>query len=549
MDYIRTSEALIDEMRSHSGEWDWLRRHIMPHTQADADQEENPAADNKRLHSTVACESLHVLAGAHIMYITPTGQRWFALKSAKKGSNNLARYDDWFAKATEIAHAELAASNFYTVIHQCFLDRCLTGTGCIFCDKLPDGTLNFTHVPTGTFAIAEGRNKIVDTMARLIKLTPHQAVDQFGYNKLPQRIRDAYDDDKRRYTDKHQYLHLVLPRPGADFGHDLVNPLKMKWASVYMAWDSDKKVIQEGGYNEFPFLVTRFLRFGESPYGYAPGMNVKEEIKATLKLERVMDVLGEVAAFPRIMTLADQVGEVNMRVGGRTVIKPQAAQLNLPREWGTQGRYDIGKDRIQDKEEKIRQAFYVPMLQVISSVDRQMTATEVNAREGEKVLAFTPSMTLFISDCNVLINRVFCMLFRMGKFPTADMPDELVVRDQGGSEDFEIKIPAVSYNGKISQAIERSQRSGGDYFLQVALMYAQATKDTSMLEILDKRKYARFVYENSGAPMDCLLSEDKLQQLDEQRAAAAQQQAQLEAMQGAAKAGRDMAAAQQAAQS
>lgn len=549
MDYIRTSEALIDEMRSHSGEWDWLRRHIMPHAQADADQEENPTADNRRLHSTVACESLHVLAGAHLMYITPTGQQWFSLKSGRDGNNKRSRYDEWFAKATEITHKALANSNFYTVIHQCFLDRCLTGTGCVFCDTLPDGSLNFTHIPTGTFAIAEGRNKIVDTLARLFKLTPHQAVEQFGADKLPQKIKDAWDDPKRRYTEKHQYLHLVIPRPGAAFGHDLVNPLEMKWASVYIAWDANKTVIKEGGYNEFPFLVTRFLRFGESPYGYAPGMNVKEEIKATLKLERVMDVLGEVAAFPRILYLADQVGEIDMRAGGRTVVKAQAAGLNLPREWATSGHYDVGKDRIEDKEEKIRQAYYVPMLQVISSVDRQMTATEVNAREGEKVLTFSPSMTLFVFDCNTLINRAFSILFRQGKFPTANMPEELVVRDQGGSEDFEIKIPSVSYNGKISQAIERAQRNGGDYYIQNALMYTQATKDPSMLEIVDMRKYARFLYENSGAPMDCLLSEDKLQQLDEQRAAAAQQQAQLEAMQGAAKAGRDMAAAQQAAQS
>lgn len=545
MDYIKTAESLLEEMRTHTGDWDWLRRHIMPNTQADADQEEHPATNNRRTHSTVACDSLHVLAGAHLMYITPTGQRWFALKSGKEGNNKRVRYDEWFAEATEITHKALANSNFYSVIHQCFIDRCLTGTGCVFCDTLSDGTLNFKHVPTGTYAIAEGRDQIIDTLTRLFKLTPHQAVEQFGYEQVPQRIRDAYDDEKRRYTDRHQYIHLVLPRSGAAFGHDLVNPLKMKWASVYMLWDSDKKILQEGGYNEFPYLVTRFLKFGESPYGYSPGMNVKEEIKATLKLERVMDVLGEVAAFPRLLTLAEQVGEIDMRAGGRTVIKPQAAQLQLPREWGTQGRYDIGKDRIEDKEEKIRQAYYVPMLQVISSVDRQMTATEVNAREGEKVLTFSPSMTLFVFDCNILINRVFSILFRQGKFPTDDMPEELVVRDQGGSEDFEIKIPSVSYNGKISQAIERAQRGGGDYYIQNALAYTQATNDPAMIEIVDMRKYARFLYENSGAPMDCLRKDKELEQLDQQRTAAAQQQAQLEALQGTAKAGRDLAAIKQ----
>lgn len=124
------------------------------------------------------------------------------------------------------------------------------------------------------------------------------------------------------------------------------------------------------------------------------------------------------------------------------------------------------------------------------------------------------------------------------------MPDELVVRDQGGSENFEIKIPSVSYNGKISQAIERAQRNGGDYYIQNALAYTQATGDPSMIEIVDMRKYGRFLYESTGAPTDCLRKEKELEALDQQRAAAAQQQAQLEAMQGTAKAGRDIAAAQ-----
>lgn len=546
MDYIRTSEALLDEMRSQTGEWDWLRRHIMPHAQAKADQDEHPAtANTRRLHSTVACESLHTFAGACMMYITPAGQRWFSLKSAKKKKGNPSRYDDWFARATEITHEELGKSNFYTVMHECYLDWGLTGTGCIYCDKLPNGTLNFTYVPTGTYGASEGRDKKTDTLARLFKLTAHQAVEQFGYNKLPQRTRDAYDDDKRRYTEKHQYLHLVLPRPGSAFGHDTLTPLKMKWASVYIAWNADKTIIDEGGYNEFPYFVPRFLRHGENFFGYAPAINVKEEIQATLKLERVMDVLGEIAAFPRILTLAEQVGEIDMRAGGRTVIKPQAAQLNLPREWGAQGRYDIGKDRIADKEEKIRQAYFIPFIRVISNVDRQMTATEVIARQEEQVTAITPSMTLFMSECNALIHRVFSILFRMGKFPTEDMPEELIVRDQGGTENYELQIPAISYLGKISQSIERAQRGGGDYYIQNALMYTQATGDTSMLDVIDIRKYARFLYENSGAPMDCIRTPKELEQIDQQRNAAAQQQTQLQAVQGIAKAGRDIAAVKQ----
>lgn len=538
--YIDTAEALLGDMRGYSGDWDWLRKHIMPRTQAGADREERPSPTAKRLHSTVAIKSLRILTGAHIMYITPSNQRWFSLQSGLRGKEKSSRVDEWFAESTEIMFAELGRSNFYTEIHETFLDRCLTGTGCLFCDTLPDGRLNFRHIPSGTYAIAEGENGQVNTLVRQFKLTPHQAAEKFGYKKLPESVRKDFDDPRKRFTVRHEFLHLVFPRQNCDFGHDLVNAKRMKWASVYLAWGAEKQVIREEGYNEFPFLVTRFLRYGDGPYGYAPGLDVMEEITATLKLERVMDVLAEVAAFPRIIQLAEQVGEVDLRAGGVTTVKAQAAREKLPREWATSGRYDVGKDRIADKEEKIREAFFVDMLMPLANVDRQMTATEINARQEERVLSFSPSLTLFISDCNVLMHRIFSILFRQGKFPKDDVPAELIVPDMGGSENYEIEIPNVQYLGRISQAIANAQQQGLEYFMQVALNYTQITKDTSMIEYVNPRKFAQFLYERTGAPTSCRRTARELSELDKQKERDAEMQRKLAAAEGA----RNLAGAQ-----
>lgn len=172
MDYIKTSEALLDEMNSQSGEWNWLRRHIMPRTQAASEMEERPTPSSRRKHCTVAFESVHTFVGACMMYIIPAGQQWFKLKSGKKGKGKSSRYDDWFSKASEITHEELAKSNFYTVMHECLLDWALCGTGCVYSDTLPDGTLNFTYVPTGTYGGSEGRNKNL-THSRVYSNSPH----------------------------------------------------------------------------------------------------------------------------------------------------------------------------------------------------------------------------------------------------------------------------------------------------------------------------------------------------------------------------------------
>lgn len=541
--YIDTAEALLADMEGFGGDWSWLRRHIMPRTQAGADQQQRPSSSAKRHHSTVAIKSLRILTGAHIMYITPSNQRWFSLQSGLRGSDKSSRVDEWFAESTEIMFSELARSNFYTEIHETFLDRCLTGTGCLFCDVLADGRLNFRHIPSGTYAIAEGENGMVDTLARKFKLTPHQAVSKFGYKKLPESVRLDYDDPKKRFTQRHDFLHLVLPRNNCDFGHDLVNARRMKWASVYLAWGAEKQVIREEGYNEFPFLVTRFLRYGDGPYGYAPGLDVMEEIMATLKLERVMDVLAEIAAFPRILQLAEQVGEVDLRAGGITTVKAQAAREKLPREWATSGRYDVGSERIADKEQKIREAFFVDMLMPLANVERQMTATEINARQEERVLSFSPSLTLFISDCNVMMHRIFSILFRQGKFPRDDVPAELIVPDMGGSENYEIEIPNVQYLGRISQAIANAQQQGLEYFMGVALNYTQITKDTSMIEYVNPRKFAQFLYERTGAPTSCRRTARELSDLDRQKQQDEQMQRDLAAAQGVqdlARAGKDL---------
>lgn len=543
--YLETADALLSSMRSYSGDWDWLRKHIMPRTQAGADRDEHPTASSRRLHSTVAIKSLRILTGAHVMYITPSNQRWFSFQSGLRGREKSARVDEWFAESTEITFSELSRSNFYTEIHETYLDRCLTGTGCLYCEPLADGRLNFRHIPSGTYAIAESENGQVDTLVRQFKLTAHQAVARFGYKKLPETIREAYDDARKRYTDKHDFLHLVLPRPGCDFGHDLINGKKMKWASVYMT-EGDRHIIQESGYPEFPYLVTRFLRYGEGPYGYAPGLDVREEILVTLKLERVMDVLGEVAAFPRILQLAEQAGEIDLRAGGITTIRQAAAGAQLPREWATAGRYDVGKDRIADKEQKIREAYFVDMLMPLANIDRQMTATEINARQEERVLSFSPSLTLFISDCNILMHRIFSILFRQGKFPRDDVPQELIVPDRGGSENFELELPNVQYLGRISQAIANAQQQGLEYFMQVALNYTQATQDTAMIEYVNPRKFAQFLYERTGAPTSCRRTARELAELDKQKQRDADMQRQLAALQGAqngAKAQKDLAAA------
>lgn len=550
-EYRRSAEALIDGMRSREGEWRWLREHICPQTIPASENSDLPRSGmmNRKI-CFAAWQASVTLAGAHCMYIMPPGQRWFSLKSAIKDKRKKSvAYDEWFAYATEVVHAELSRSNFYTVNQQVMLERVQLGTGCSYIGMKSDGTLGFIYVPCGTYGIGEDEYRTVNKIARVFKLTPDQAAAKWGYGSLPEEVRVAFDDVSKRYTEQQEYLHLVVPNPaaqGAVSREDyLSRPKERKFLSVYMSWGgAEKKVLEESGYDEFPYFVTRFLPDGTSPWGAAPGSAAMTEMLRMENLEKVMDTLGEVAAHPRILTLEKQVGEIDLRAGGKTVVRRADAALGFPREWGTSGRYDIGKDRIDEKEQKVRSAFFEPMLSVFAGVEREMSATEVVARQEEKTIAFVPSFTLLIADLNGLLRRVFALLYAAGRFNNGEeVPWEVVERDALSGEPTGVRLPEVSFNSKIAQAIERVQASGSSQYMTHALEVSAAVGDTSMLDIVDLEKYGRMMYETLGAATSCMRSESDVRRMRAARdnAAATAQGAEVQALQ--AKAARDNAAA------
>lgn len=551
-DYQRIAEALLEDMRSREGEWRWLREHICPSMQAAADLSDEgtrPVRENQICYA--AWEALVNFAGAHSMYIIPSGQRWFSFCSAIMEKRlKPAGYDEWFLRATDVTHANLARSNFYTTMQTVFLERVMLGSGCCYIDLAEDGTLQFVWVPVGTFGIGEDEYRRVDKLARVFKLTPDAAAKKFGEKNLPEGIREKFGDAGKRYKEKDEYLHLVVPNPAAEFGtstpRSFTDPETRKFLSVYMAWTGDRRVLDVSGYDEFPYFVTRFMPDGTSPWGVAPGSAVKREMLRLEKMERVMDVLGEVAAYPRVQVLEKQVGQVDFRAGGRTVVRRADAALGFPKEWGSSGRYDIGKDRIEEKERKVRGAFFEPMLSVFSGIDREMTATEVLARQEEKVIAFTPSFTLLISDLNALLKRVFSLEFEAGMLTEGEgeeIPGELVQLASGSGGGMELRLPKVNYNSKIAQTIERAQSSGATQYIMEAIQIMQATNDSTMFDIIDMEAYSRQLFETMGVSANCMRSESALKALRAQREAQEAQAMAAEQEAAAAKATRDKAAA------
>lgn len=549
IDYRRLAESVMSGILDMLPVWDWLSKRIMPRQNDVLNWVKVPASTRKAEHSSTAAEACMTMAASFNSYVTPAGQKWFRFSNPDSFSNE--KHEVWFSNATNVQHAALARSSFYADKHEADLDRSLFGTGNLFAEGYWDGKLHFRHIPIGSYGIAENKDGKVDTVCRKFRFTAHQAVERFGYDPLPQDVKHAYNRPEDRLTKQFEFWHLVTPRAEYTLpnGQDAIDPRQMRFASVYMYGSATHEIVEESGYMEFPFMVSRFLRWGDSVWGYPPGFKCFDDLNRNIKLDRAQDMLTDLQVFPRILQAAEQVGEIDFRAGGRTVVDPSKDGPNLPREWMTGGDLHRALERQAEVEKRIQAAFYVPCLQVINSVDRQMTAEEVRARQEERIVQCSPTYALYCDDLAGIMERVFALLFRAGKFNTtsAIQPKELIVPAADG-EHFGIRMPEIAYNGKINQAIDRAEKQSMDYGLSSIANYVKITGDLSCLDNIDPDQLTRYTLDNSGAPPEIYRSESKIKEIrakrEEERAAAIKLQIAQAANQGA-QAERNIAQSQQ----
>lgn len=491
--------------------WDALRHYVLPdrqHTETGYETAEAPAAHH--LSDTTAVEACQKLASGHLSYMTPSNELWFKWACPIPQAGDEA--ESWYNRCSEIANQALAQSNFYTELHECFLDRVGLGTGCLYCGTTRSGQLHFRHIPCGEFVCAENDEGTMDTYMREFSFTPHQAAARFGAKALGPRGRAMLEGNRNPHEGSLRFLHVVRPRTRRLRGKDTAR--NMPFESIYYSLD-DQCTVQESGYREMPYMVTRFLRWGEGVYGLAPARLVYPDIRQAQFLNRILDMLGEVAAFPRILELANQAGEVDLRAGGRTLINPESASLGFPREWATQGRYDVGMDRLRQKQESIRRAFFLPMLELWNEQKQQMTASEIYARENERVMLFSPSFTLFACDFRPLMERVFALLFRQGRFPQP--PSTVLQPDRNG--EASIELPLVVYQGRIAQVMRRLQSEGISRTLQ--RLQTMAGMDNQLVDHVDLDRTFRMAARLDGVPEELLRPEVSVKRMRHKREATA----------------------------
>ena len=518
-------EALFSKAEVNKAQWRDVVSLVFPEIVAAADVN-NPnaiagAAANSRTCAHARTDVLD-LSSAKMSYVFPFGHRWFAFKSwlvPQTDADEVTEEDDaedWFAGATETAANELERSNFYSEMNSVVIDRSATGTGLMLGEMdATQSVLEFTHIPAGTYGVEEDAAGRVNTCVRRFSLTIQQMVEKFGYDNCPEEVQKLFDNVGQRIQESREIWHLVCPRvENILYGYAGVVPERRPFVSVYLDLGS-RSILSVGGYYEFPYVCTRFIRVGGQVYGVSPLLTAQDAIRDSMVLDDCIKMISQRNAMPPVAVPADMVDDIDLGPNGINVMPLQYIREQVPREIVSRGDIRYLLEARQADFDEIDAATYVSVLRTISSQDRYMTATEVNSREAEKVLTFTPTFVQLQVDFRAFFNRIFALLMRARKFDTENAPESVIARapDENGVQREFIINPKVAFVGKMSQAMERVQTNSTRDCLAQHLQLASATQDPSILANYDFGKLAHREALAAGVPKACLRSSRKREQL------------------------------------
>lgn len=515
--------------------WQDIANYVMPRKSNIVSKQSEPSAHKEQqLFDSTAIRANQTLANGQLSWMTPHESRWFTFDPPYE-LNDSDEVKQWFKRCSEVAQTALAQSNFYSEIHELYLDRGAFGTAVIHCETGKRSPITFSAWEVGGFSLAEDDEGLIDTAYRDLEITTRQAAMMFGEENLSDKLKEAFKSkETKRLDEVHKFVHCIHPRdPDAINPERILDPSQFPVASVYIECEA-KKIVKNAGYKELPFMATRYLKWGSAVYGWCPSWMALPEARQLNFLEKQMDSLAEVTAFPRVLIPGTHEGDVDLRAAGVTYY--DASNPNaIPREWATAGRYDVGEARAAVKRKAIEDAYHVDLFQMFGRLDKQMTAREVAERSSEKLIQFSPTFARMTTELfNPMLKRVFALLLRGGHFPPP--PQEAIVVGPDGAF---LPEPRVSYNSRIALAIKSLDNSAFGRTMEMVAPLSQLRPD--ILDNYDLDRISRDMSRNDGLPADWMLPEDEVSAIREQRAQQQQALAQMQqaemAANAAAKAG------------
>lgn len=441
--------------------------------------------------------------------LTPVNQKWHRLSSTNTYLNKDRAVRLWFDEATDILfrYRYSPKANFISQNNQNFMSLGAYGTGTMFVDRLKDEPgLRYKCIHLGEIYFAENHQGIIDKAVRRFAMTARQAYQKFG-DRLPEQVTVAL---ARNPEEEFFFIHCVKPRQDYDPGR--LDAKGKPWGSYYVS-ESGKALVGEGGFQTFPYSISRYTQGPGEVYGRSPAMEVLPAIKTLNEEKKTLLKQGHRIVDPVLLTHDDGIIDGFSAAPGHINAGGVSAEGRLLVQALPTGRVDIGRDMMEDERAVIKDAFLVSLFQILVE-NPQMTATEVMERSKEKGMLLTPTVGRQQSEyLGPMIERELDLLSQMGLLP----PMPQVLLEAAGEY-------TVVYDSPLSRAQRAEEASGIMRTIESTLNVVNITQNPEPLDHFNWDIIVPELSQIQGVPARFMRGLDEVMQMRESRAKAAQEQ-------------------------
>ena len=479
---------------------------------------------NGRLVDSTGVRAMRTLAAGLQGGMTSPVRPWFRLRLAHEHEQDKPEpgIHKWLDEVTERMRLLLHQSNFYNCIHGLYQDLGTFGVG-LMIETADEEGLKFHRVSCGEYVLDVDGDGYVDSFFRRLSLSARQIIDLWGEDKAPDSVVTAAKSPTVGANERYSVIHGVFPRTDVQYG--AVGAKGKPYVSVYWLHEDTRRghILSESGYDMMPGFAPRWDVHAGDVYGRSPAMDVLPDCRMLQAMATTLRIMQHKIADPPLLgdSTLRKFG-VDRNPGGMSFGDfniTQGRPLVMPIQQPDSGAIQHSWQALQDVRQIVDEGLYVDLFRMLLDDDRrQVTATEIEAKQSEKMLLIGPVVERLHTELlSPIIKRTYSLMKEWQALPPAPEGMDYAELD-------------VEFESVLAQAQRITATSSIEQGVAFCVNLAGAKPEA--LDLIDADATAKAYLDRIGMPQACIADDDAVQasrQKRQQMEQAAQMQQQMAA--------------------
>lgn len=494
---MREFNDLESDRRTWEGYWQDIAEYMIPRRADFTTKHEAGEKRRSKIYDGTAVRALTRFASGLHNTLTNAQTSWFQIKVPRV----LMQDRDvqlWLEEAQRLVQEVFARplSNFHPAAHEFYLDLGAFGTGVMMVHDEPGEGPMYRTFHLGECYLQMNHLGRIDTVFRKFEHTAKALVESFGAEILPEAVADSYfkSDPYKKFT----CLHAVKPRKSRNIGE--AGSHNMPFMSVYMLHDY-KQIVSISGYEQFPYVVSRWERQAQEIFGRGPGIEAIADVKMLNKIEELgLKSLAKMVDPPLLVPDDGYLSPVRTTPGGLNYFRAGLSPNDRITPLVTGGRPDLNEAKASQVRDSINRSFYLDLLELPGPTAAdgdvlRFSATEIMQRQRDRLQILGPIISRQeVEFLGPLVERTLIIMVKNQMLPP---PPEVLLQ-----ADFQ-----VEYTNPVGIAQRAGELTSVSSLIQFLTPLAQI--DPSVMRRLDPARIATLAAEILRVPPSVFKTEEE----------------------------------------